>query len=305
MGFVHMVCAQQDPMFTRYMLVSDMAVNPSAAAKEDRYKGMVFYRNQWAGLNGSPETMGLSFECPIESIRSGIGANIMYDKIGFEKHTSIYLNYAYRIPISGALTLSAGIKGGMSMFNADLSEAVTPDPSQIDPVYLGSTASVVPRGGAGLFLYDNKSYLGISVPYVFSSISGKGFSFQDDGVYLSRHYYLTAGHIFSLRGSDIQLKPSVFIKYHKAAPVQVDFSGMMWYKDIFGFGLTYRTGDALAAMADIALSKQIILSYAYDHTISDFKRIGKAAHEVILIYQWQKTPIAVPAIHKFPVLQRF
>ncbi|KXK37594.1 MAG: type IX secretion system membrane protein PorP/SprF [Saprospiraceae bacterium] len=304
-GLLHTMYAQQDPMFTRYMLVSDMAVNPSAAAKDGKLKGMVFYRKQWSGLNGSPETMGFSAELPLESVSSGIGVNIMYDKIGFEKHTSMYLNYAYRIPLTQSITLSAGIKGGVSLFNANLTDAITPDPSQTDPVYSSVMSSVVPRAGAGLFLYSQNTYLGLSIPYIFASIPGQGFSFIDDGIFLSRHYYLTAGHVFSLGQSGIQLKPSIFIRYHKAAPVQVDFSGSMWYKDIFGFGLTYRTGDALAAMVDIALSSNIVLSYAYDYTVSDFRSIGRAAHEIILIYQWQKTPVAVPSIHKFPVLQRF
>jgi type IX secretion system PorP/SprF family membrane protein len=279
--------------------------NPASAANNGQTRLMVFYRNQWAGLEGAPVTAGLSFELPLASIRSGLGLNVFQDKIGFETHTALFANYAYRIPISDKFTLSAGIKGGLSIFRTDFSDAITPDPIQLDPVYNGNNQTVIPRVGGGLFISSDKTYVGMAIPYFTALIPDGGFIFAEDDAYLSKHYYLTAGHVFNLSGQDLQLKPSIFLKYHASAPLQVDFSGQVWYKDLVAFGLSYRTGDALAAILDFALTKEMVLSYAYDYTYSEFREIGKAAHEIILTYQWKKKNVKIPSIHKFSTLPRF
>lgn len=300
-----MVFSQQDPMFTRYMFISDMMYNPASTANNGSTRLMAFYRNQWVGLEGAPVTAGLSVEVPLESIKSGLGLNIFQDKIGFESHTAVFGNYAYRIPVSDRFTLSAGIKGGVSIFNTDFTNAITPDPIQLDPVYNGNNQTIVPRVGGGLFLSSDRTYLGVAIPYFSALIPDGGYVFAEDDAYLSRHYYMTAGHVFDINGTDLQLKPSIFLKYHKAAPLQVDISSQLWYKDLVSFGLSYRTGDAVAAIMEVALTKEMVLSYAYDYTYSEFREIGKGAHEIILMYHWKKKYVKIPSIHKFSTLPRF
>ncbi|MBK8625182.1 MAG: type IX secretion system membrane protein PorP/SprF [Saprospiraceae bacterium] len=299
------VYGQQDPMFTRYMFISDMMYNPASTANNGQTRLMAFYRNQWIGLEGAPVTSGLSVEIPLASIRSGIGLNIFQDKIGFESHTALFANYAYRIPISDKFTLSAGIKGGLSIFRSDFTNAITPDPIQLDPVYNGNDHTIIPRMGCGIFISSDKTYIGMALPYISAIIPDGGFIFAEDDAYLSRHYYMTAGHVLDINGTDLQLKPSVFLKYHASAPLQLDVSCQLWYKDLVSFGLSYRTGDAVAAMMDIGLTKEMVLSYAYDYTYSEFREIGKGAHEIILTYQWKKKNVKIPSIHKFSTLPRF
>jgi type IX secretion system PorP/SprF family membrane protein len=296
---------QQDPMFTRYMFISNMMYNPASIANTDQTKMMAFYRNQWAGIQGAPVTMGLAVELPLNSSAAGLGFNIFQDKIGFETHTALYCNYAYRIPVSDSYTLSTGLKGGLSIYRANLTDAVTPDPSLSDPVFVSQAQSIVPRVGFGIFLSSDKNYVGMAIPAIVAFIPRSGFSFSDDGAFLSRHFYLTAGRVIDFANKDIQVKPSVFVKYHPSAPIQIDCAAQMWYKDVFSFGLTYRTGDAIAGIFEIAINKEMILSYAYDYTFSDFRKIAQGAHEVILTYQLKKREINIPSIHKFKILPRF
>jgi type IX secretion system PorP/SprF family membrane protein len=299
------IYGQQDPMFTRYMFISDMMYNPASTANHGKTRLMAFYRNQWAGLEGAPVTTGISVELPLSQTKSGLGFNVFQDRIGFESHTAVYTNYAYRIPISDQFTLSAGIKAGLSIFSTDFTDASTPEPIQNDPVYNGNNQTLVPRVGGGIFLSSSKTYFGLAIPYFAASIPNSSFTFAQEEAYLSRHYYFTTGHVFDLAGADFQLKPSVFLKYHEAAPLQADFSAQIWYKDVISFGLSYRTGDAVSAMTDIALTKDMILSYAYDYTYSKFRKTGNGAHEIILVYHWQKKDVKNPSIHKFSTLPRF
>ena len=297
--------AQQDPLFTRNVFISDMIYNPASTANGGDVRILGAYRNQWGALSGSPKTFVFNGEIPLENINSGIGCNIFRDAIGFDAHYGMYINYAYALKISKKIHLRLGIKGGFSLLSSDFSDVNTPDPLNSDPIYAQNLSIAIPKVGFGVFLHTDKSYFGFSIPYTAASIPNSSFTFTEDNAYLSRHMYATLGHVFKTPIDDIEIKPSVFARYHPSAPLQADISTQVWYKDLFSIGLSYRTGDALAGTCDIALSQNFIMSYAYDYTYSDFRSISAGAHEFVLIYRLKKKTVRVPAIHKFPILQRF
>lgn len=296
--------AQQDPHFTRYSFITDMMYNPAAVARAQQSKLIVFYRDQWAGLKGAPKTPGLSFETPL-SDNAGLGFNCFQDKIGFDTHFAFQANYAYRLSINKKYNLSIGLKGGTSIINSNFSDLITPEPDKTDPVYTDGKRSIVPRVGMGLLFHSDATYVGLGIPALAAFVPNDGVFIADDGVFLSRHFYMTAGHVFDVPRSDFQFKPGILIKYHPAAPLQIDILSQIWYKDILALGISYRTGDAIAAMIDIAISKNMVFSYAYDMTYSDFTNVGRNAHEIVFSIGLSKNDKVVPSMHKFPTLQRF
>ncbi len=296
--------AQQDVMFTRYMFVSNMLYNPASVGRQEGIIASVAYRNQWAGVEGAPTTLALQVESSLQSAKAGIGFNVFRDKIGFDIHTSAQVNYSYKLGLTDKVYLAMGIKGAGSFITSDFTGLITPNPGP-DPLYNGVNSVFVPNVGAGLFLYSERTYLGFSIPAIASFIPKGDFTFSDDAAFLSRHYYLSTGHVFDLPNKNFQLKPSIFIKYHPSAPVQLDLNGQLWYKDLFSVGFSYRTGDAVSGMIDFAIYPNFILSYAYDYTTSDFRTIGNGAHEIILLYCFKQKEIKVPSIHKFSSMQRF
>lgn len=304
--FLHMfMYGQQDPLFTRNVFISDMLYNPASTAMHGDIRAMGAYRNQWGSLVGSPKTFVLNTELPLENIHSGIGCNIFHDAIGFDSHYGIYVNYAYSINLSKNIKMRLGMKGGFSLLTSDFTDVDTPDNQNLDPIYTQNQKVSIPKVGFGIFLHNDKSYFGFSIPYTAASIPNSGFSFAEDNAYLSRHFYATLGHVISTPIDEMEVKPSIFLRYHQSAPLQADISTQVWYKDLFSIGLSYRTNDALAGTCDIALSQNLILSYAYDYTYSDFQSISAGAHECILVYRWQKKSVSIPSIHKFPILPRF
>jgi type IX secretion system PorP/SprF family membrane protein len=297
--------AQQDAMFTRYTFVSNMLYNPASTGRSQGILTSLAYRSQWAKVEGAPTTIAIAAESSLNDGRAGLGLNMFRDEIGFDQHTGIHVNYAYRIQLNNKFILSLGIKGGASIISSDFTNVITPNPGLNDPIYNGNPQVFVPKAGFGAFLHDDRSYIGISVPTVFSAIPRDRFTYQDDASFLSHHYFLTAGYVFDISNTDLQLKPSAFLKYHPAAPLQLDFNAQVWYKDVFSFGLSYRTGDAISGILEMALTKDVVLSYAYDYTFSDFRVIADGAHEFIMLYTWRKKDVKIPSIHKFSTLSRF
>ncbi len=296
--------SQQDPHFTRYSFVTDMLYNPAAVARANETKLVLFYRNQWSGLRGAPTTPGLSIETPL-SEKAGLGFNFFQDRIGFDTHFALQGNYAYRIPLSASFNLSVGIKGGLSIINSNFSELITPEPDKTDPVYIDGQRKIVPRVGLGFLAHSDKTYIGLGVPALAAFVPEQGSFLSDDGAFLSRHFYLTAGHVFDFANSPFQIKPGFLVKYHPSAPIQIDLLAQTWYKDWVGVGISYRTGDAIAAMLDVSIMQGWVLSYAYDMTYSSFTNVGRNAHEIVLSISLAKKDKVIPSIHKFPNLPRF
>src|SRR5680860_134017 len=92
--------AQQDPMYTQYMY--NMSVINPAYAIDDL--GMLkvggIYRNQWAGMEGAPETANFFAHTGL-SERVEVGLSIVHDEIGdVVKENNIYADVAYVLPVS-------------------------------------------------------------------------------------------------------------------------------------------------------------------------------------------------------------
>jgi type IX secretion system PorP/SprF family membrane protein len=295
--------AQQDIMYTRYMFISNMYYNPASTGRVNDPTISLAYRDQWASLLGAPKTLALGFEMPTRDRNAGFGVNLYHDVIGFDRHTGVFGNYAYRIPVGRDFILSLGLKLGFSRINYDYTGIITPEPGEIDPVYTNQKTRWIPKLGSGIFLHNERSYLGLCVPNL--AAYRQRLRFKEDNAIVSRHAYLTLGHVLGDEDATLQFKPSIFLKYQHAAPLQVDFCIQTWFKNRIAFGLAYRTGDAFSGIIDVMATPQLMISYAYDYTASDFRGISSGAHEFIAVYTIQRRDIKVPSIHKFSTMSKF
>ena len=99
--------------------------------------------------------------------------------------------------------------------------------------------------------------------------------------------FLASGYVFDI-DEDFKFKPSTLIKMSSGAPVEFDINANVWYKNIFGVGAALRTGDAYVGMAEVQVTKQLRIGYAYDYTISALKTIAGSSNEVMLRYEFGK-----------------
>ncbi|MBN2774431.1 MAG: type IX secretion system membrane protein PorP/SprF, partial [Prolixibacteraceae bacterium] len=67
--------AQQDPMYTQYMF-NTQTINPAYAGTWEALSFMVLGRQQWAGLDGAPQTYTFSMQAPLKNERVALGLNL-------------------------------------------------------------------------------------------------------------------------------------------------------------------------------------------------------------------------------------
>ncbi|PIF70692.1 type IX secretion system membrane protein PorP/SprF [Flavobacterium plurextorum] len=272
--------AQQDAQYTQYMY-NPTVINPAYAGSRDVMSIFGLYRTQWVGLEGAPKTGTLSMHTPIENSRVGLGLSLVNDRIGPSDDTTLAADISYTIDVSYQYKLAFGVKGSANLINVDYTKLDIYDPS--DPRYQQNIDNKFsPNVGAGVYLYSDNTYVGLSVPALLETSHYSGMS-----TYVAKekiHYYFMAGHVFDL-DYNLKFKPSALVKMTEGAPLQVDLSANFLFNEKFTAGVAYRWSAALSALVGFQVSDGLFIGYAYDAETTKLANYNSGSHEIFLRFE--------------------
>ncbi len=271
--------AQQDPQYTQYMY-NAININPAYAGSRDVTSIFGIYRAQWIGLEGAPVTATASVNAPVGE-KFGIGLSFVNDRIGPMDENAISVDVSYTIDLSYKYQLAFGIKGTADLLNIDFTKLNIYDPA--DPRFQNNVDNQFsPNFGAGVFLYSDKTYFGVSVP---NFLETKHYEHNTSSVAKDKmHYYFIGGHVFDV-AYNLQFKPAAMIKLTSGAPLQVDISGNFLYDEKFSVGLAYRWDAALSALAGFQVSEGLFVGYTYDMETTKLAEYNSGSHEIFLRFE--------------------
>ena len=275
---------QQDPMYTFYMY-NTQAVNPAYAGSREALTVTALTRLQWAGFEGSPTTHTLTMHTPLSIQHFGVGASLTHDVAALTKITNVQADFAFRLPVSRHGVLAMGLKGTASRLSENLSQL---NPRQAgDPSFSNNYSSrLIPNVGAGLYLQHDAYYIGFSVPELLQGRLRENTVAGSISGLKQRHYYTIAGAMFQLKNR-IQFKPTAMVKYTALAPIQIDLSGSLVFRDKLTTGLMYRHAEAVGLQLGFNLTEQLFLGYAYDWSFANRTgRFNQGSHEFALRYDF-------------------
>ena len=261
-------------------------INPAYAGSRGVMSALLMHRNQWVGLDGAPVTNTLTLHTPV-SDRLGLGFSIVNDKLGPSDENTFSLDLSYNIPTSENFKLAFGIKGTANVFNVDFNKLKSFN--QNDALIANRTnidSRFFPNVGAGIFWYSDKTYLGVSIPYMLE----KKY-YDNDVQYVAgerMHIHAMAGYVFDL-SSEVKFKPSVLAKVVKGAPLQMDLSANFLFFNKLTLGAAYRWDAAMSAMAGFQLSDSWLIGYAYDKDTTRLGNFNSGSHEIFLRYELFKS----------------
>jgi type IX secretion system PorP/SprF family membrane protein len=278
--------SQQDPQFSMNMF-NHMATNPGAAGSNDRICATALIREQWMGIPGNPSTKVFNINAPLtqfEAVPSAVGLTIITDNIGYFKDLELNLTYAYLMKI-GRGKLGLGVNLGFYNKAIDGEEFQGPDPSSdphADPLVPNDESALAIDFAFGAYYRSDKFYMGLSSTH----LNEPTLDLSKAKVYLTRHYYFTAGYNIQLPNPLFQLIPSTFIQYDGVTS-QMNFNVNLLYDNKFWGGASYRPGDAYTALAGLELVNGIKFGIAYDFTTTDIGTYSSGAFEAIIGYCFQ------------------
>jgi len=275
--------AQLTPVTNQYIL-NPLTINPAFAGNRGALNIATFYRRQWVGITGSPQTMTLSLDAPFLDSKLGLGLMITNDKIGVTKQTQFMSSYAYKISMGGG-SLSLGLGIGIMTTNTAWSDLVVLDPGD-DYYLIDSRVFVVPDFSFGTY-YSNKNYfVGLSIP----KLLGYNFNFDRNKYSLrvnpGQYYYLfNTGYLFNL-SPKVKLLPSVLVTLSAGEKILYDINAHVNLYDRMWLGASYRNNRSVSALFQFSVNNQLKVGYTYDF---DFGKLGKysnGSHEVMLRYHF-------------------
>ncbi|MDQ8052306.1 MAG: type IX secretion system membrane protein PorP/SprF [Pedobacter sp.] len=304
-GFVGWLClinsmanAQQDAQYSQYMF-NGLYVNPAYAGYRDATYAQAFYRSQWTGIKGAPESLSFSFDTYIEDKKIGLGVILSKDKIGAQSMLNGYLTFAYRLRLSEDPnnTLSFGLGAGILQTGLDGSLL---EPGELNDIRIPTALErkTAPDLRAGLQFTMANFFVGLSVNNLFSHQANQ---ITNAPVYLTAksHYYLTSAAIFPLQDG-LKLKPSFLIKDDWHGPASLDLNTFFIFKDAFSIGATYRTSiqifprktleegltkrSAIGLLMDFLVQKRFRIGYAFDYSLNQLANYEHGSHEISLGY---------------------
>ncbi len=281
--------AQQDSQYTQYMY-NTVNVNPAYAGSRETLSVFLLHRTQWVGLDGAPVTNNVSLNTPIGDSKFGLGFSIVNDKIGPTTENQISADLAYFIQISENYKLSFGLKGTANIFNLDVNKLNIHD--QNDPQFQNLNSEFTPNVGAGIYLFSDNTYFGISVPNLFETKH-----FDDNEVAITRekmHYYIIGGHVFDISPS-LKFKPAFLTKIVEGAPLQTDITANFLINDKLTLGAAYRWSAAVSGLVGFQISDSWFIGYGYDMETTNLSNYNSGSHEIFLRYEFlNKSRISSP-----------
>lgn len=272
--------AQQIPQYSQWFW-NLVAINPAFSGIKPCLEIKSAYRNQWANLDGSPNSGFLTFSVPIYTQRKkfytprqGCGFKFESEKIGPFSMNQLNLNYAAHFNFTPDTRLSIGISAGMKQWVFDKNKLTTWDP---DPAMQQSNSDVSPTAGFG-FWWNGKNYF---VNLGFSEVMRSKWDGIGTDSRFRLHTVLNGGYRYAMN-ERFTLLPYAIFRFPPKGPPSFDLNVIVNYVNKLDIGIGLRNTDAVNAVIQVKLKENFSIGYSFDYVLSKLGRNQFFSHEFTL-----------------------
>lgn len=311
--------AQQDTQFSQYIF-NGIYINPAYSGYKEDVFIQSYFRSQWVGINGAPQSFAIAADGAITNKNVGLGVMVSNDQIGAQSVLSGYFNYAYRIRIGEDETsrLAFGLAAGMLQLGIDGSKLNAVNPiDQAVPV--ASESRLIPDANLGLYYANKNWFAGVSMTNMLANyIPHKNL----DNILVpipQPNLYLTGGALIPIN-DDIRVKPAFLLKDDFKGPTTLDLDGFLLMNERVTFGAFYRSSvklypkhnlqsdlpdqNAFGVIAEFFATPSIRIGYSYDHSLSGLGNYNYGSHELSIGFyintgRSNNNNISLPRCYKF------
>ncbi|MBA3706454.1 MAG: PorP/SprF family type IX secretion system membrane protein, partial [Bacteroidetes bacterium] len=243
-------------------------------------------RTQWRNFPLAPETnfAGIVKDFGRKGYRRywhGVGMYFEQDKFGMFNTKIFYGTYAIRLKLAKKTYLSFGLAVGTK--TVEINNSLY---NILDPALTSRSGKVLlyPDLVPGVYFYSRKLTMGISVKNLYKNSLKQGNQQIGTPTKLIPITYITASRKFRSSNYDYTIVPAVQIQSTFTSIPLPQFNCMVYYRKNTGIGLTYRMHDAVTAIIQLRLFGNLVISFAYDYTISKFRAGAANSTEIMFGY---------------------
>jgi type IX secretion system PorP/SprF family membrane protein len=290
--------AQQLPQYSQYLL-NGALVNPAYTGYREILYAQAFYHNQWMRA-GTPQYLSFALD---GHFSNGVNAGLAFsdERMGLLAINSVSVMYAYRLQTAKDADLSFGLSLGAMYYSMDYSRMRPFNP--VDPVLISLTNRWTPNINVGLYYGSDRFYMGLSARNITDGRSLGGHIVDDFIIPLATwNAVLTAGLSIPLN-ERLELRPSIMWQDDFSTPSHIDLTAALLVADRFWGGLSFRTDQRLwksappgninelysaAIIAEVFVTNQITLSYAFDVGLNQDSYHYFGGHEIAIGYYFSR-----------------
>ncbi|NLR91938.1 PorP/SprF family type IX secretion system membrane protein [Flammeovirga agarivorans] len=281
--------AQQVSLYSQYMF-NGLVLNPAYAGNYEGINTNLMYRQQWSGVEGSPNTSTISVDSPLGSKKLSVGGIFSQDKTAETTTQTFYMMAAYRLPLGNG-KLSFGLQGGMNFYRVNFQNLNTflPDPTLPTSMQQESTPNV----GFGLFYQTDKWFAGASAPKLLANDLSDGqctLVAKEE-----RHYFVTGGYLFDVSPT-VKLKPNALLAFVEGSPTYFDINLNALLYDWLWFGASYSLKNSFTLLTQLEFGDHFRFGYSYDIVTNAGQGVTRGSHEFMLniFFTGKKTKMLSP-----------
>jgi len=261
----------QSDIFLTQQWFSRINMNPAATGNSNHVNVFLLNRQQWIGFYNAPQTSVFNAHTYFNTIQSGLGMSLIYDKLGKSHQTvDAMLSYAYHIDITNEILLSTGLSGGIYNSNWDpLRNDFSENPgSDLD---LEKTSRTAPDFNAGLEINAYGIIFGASMTHLLNASPDNGKPGREIYTYL--RYRRTIDR-------DFDIASGIMYRYGNYSHF-LDISVMGYYKKNYWLGFSFRPNNSFAALLGVEFGI-FRVGYSYDRSIGKLSSLAANTHEIML-----------------------
>jgi len=275
---VYLKNSQAQDLYFSQNLCTRTYLNPAIAGTDSTLDVSLAFARQFH-LLGAPSITRFAADQYVRFLRGGIGVDLIGYKAGFERSTSINLNYAPHFELfHHKLVLQPGFSIGYLELTGSTSFSA-PNGGSGDPsIPWNGTLIRKFDFSTGIFMYTNKFYGGVALKHLTQ---------PDVGFFgpSPLPYSLNVNVGANLSSNKVQ-QPKFILSPNIIFRSQGDYQDLLlgittkirW----FVLGLLYENRDAFVFNAGLQF-KYFKLGYSYDMTISQLTNVNYGTHELQLI----------------------
>jgi type IX secretion system PorP/SprF family membrane protein len=140
-----------------------------------------------------------------------------------------------------------------------------------------------PNFGFGLYYYSDKYYVGVSVPKLMKNKLEQTLDYSK--VTMQQHFFFVGGYVFTINDK-LKFKPTTLIKMTGGAPVSMDLTASVLYREKIWAGIGHRFGDSFSALLQFQATNQLRIGYSFDQTMSKLASYNSGSHEIMFSYDF-------------------
>lgn len=270
----------QSDIFLTQQWLSRINMNPAATGKSNNVDVFMLNRQQWVGFDNAPKTSVLNAHSYFNTIQSGLGLSLIFDKLGMSYQTvDAVFSYAYHIDLTEEILLSMGLSGGL--FNSHWDPKKNRFSQEDDPeLTINRSKQTSADFDAGFELTGYGAIFGASITHLTSSSPQKTNTGKP-----AREFYVYSRYQWSV-DRNIDIAPGIMYRIGNHSHF-FDINVTGYYLKKYWAGLSFRPTNSVALMLGGEYG-MFRAGYSYDRSIGAVSSLAANTHEIMLSVRIQK-----------------